>query len=402
MRIAHVIPSLATRTGGPAMSVVESALSARDHGVEATVFTTDLGGPAPAPGDRPVLPSELPSGAEELDVRLFPARAPRRLAFSPPLFRALGEELGSYDLVHIHSLFLFPQFAAYTQSRRRRVPYVVSPCGALDPYLRRRNRSLKAVTDAAWQRRMLERASLLHYKTEEEARLTADLRLSAPAVVAPNGIRWADFQDLPAPEEFRERYLGGTDGPVVLNLGRISHKKALDVLVEALPLVHRDAPEARLVIAGPDDEGLAEVLRRLARARGVADKVVFTGMLHRRDRLSALAAADVWALPSHTENFGLAVVEALAAGVPAVVSPAVNVAPDLAAAGAALVAPPEPTAFAEAIGGLLTEGERRAALRERARSFARRYDWAAVVPLWRRMYEQALARDASRNGRPAA
>ena len=389
MRVAHVIPGLATRTGGPAESVIQSALAVRDHGVETTVFTTDLAGPASAPGDGPVSADELPAGTAELDVRLCPIRPPARLAFSPGLFRALGARLGDYDVVHIHSLFLFPQLAAYLHARRARVPYVVSPCGALDPYLRSRNRLLKRAVDALWQRRMLERAKALHYKTAEEARLVADLGLSPPAVIAPNGIRWSEFATLPPRREFRARHLGDGDAPVVMTLGRLSHKKGLDRLIEAFALVRRSVPDCRLVIAGPDDEGLTPALAALARRVGVGDAIVFTGMLHGRDKLAALSGADVWVLPSHTENFGLAVVEALAAGRATVISPAVNVAPDVAAARAGVVSPPEPEAFAAEIASLLHDDVRRAAVGARAREFARRYDWGAVAPRWVEMYAQA-------------
>ena len=392
MRVAHVIPSLATRTGGPAESVVQSALAVREHGVEPTIFTTDLAGPASAPGDRPVSLEELPAGASELDVRLYPVRQPHRLAFSPPLFRALRAEIGSYDVVHIHSLFLFPQLAGYLAARGHGVPYLVSPCGALDPYLRRRNRAGKALVDALWQRRMLQGAAALHYKTDDEARLTADLRLSPPVVIAPNGIRWSEFGTLPPATAFRERYLGDGNGRVVLTLGRISHKKALDVLVRAFALAKRDVSDARLVIAGPDDEGLTPALRELARRDGVDGDLVFTGMLHGEQKLAALAAADVWALPSYTENFGLAVVEALAAGRASVISPAVNVAPDVEAAGAAVVSPPQPSAGASELATLLGGEARRERLGARAREFAKRYDWASVAPLWVEMYREVAAR----------
>ena len=391
MRVAHVIPGLATRTGGPAESVVQSALAVRDHGVDATVFTTDLAGPASAPGERPVSADELPEGTSELDVRLCPIRTPARLAFSPALFRELSSRLRDYDVVHIHSLFLFPQLAGYLHARRAPVPYLVSPCGALDPYLRSRNRLLKRAVDTLWQRRMLEGARALHYKTEEEARLVADLGLSPPPVIVPNGIRWADFASLPPRDEFRSGQLGNGAAPVVLTLGRLSHKKGLDQLIRAFALVRRMVADSRLVIAGPDDEGLAPGLAALARRLGVGDAVTFTGMLRGRAKRAALAAADVWALPSHTENFGLAVVEALAAGRATVISPAVNVAPDVVAAGAGIVAPAEPEAFAAEIASLLQDDHRREELGARAREFARRYDWSAVAPRWAEMYAQVAA-----------
>ena len=102
MKVLNVIPNLASRNGGPAVTVVESALALRDLGVEASVFGTDLSESANAPNHGRVAASDLPSGADALDVRLFPARWPYRLAFSPALHRALVEQAGEYDVVHIH------------------------------------------------------------------------------------------------------------------------------------------------------------------------------------------------------------------------------------------------------------------------------------------------------------
>ena len=129
-------------------------------------------------------------------------------------------------------------------------------------------------------------------------------------------------------------------------LGRISHKKGLDLLIRAFAMVRRDAPTARLAIVGPDDEGLTPELRALAGNEGAAESIVFTGMLSGDAKRAALAAADVWVLPSHSENFGNAVVEALAAGRAAVISPAVNIAAEIEAAGACVVAPLRAEAFA--------------------------------------------------------
>jgi glycosyltransferase involved in cell wall biosynthesis len=113
-------------------------------------------------------------------------------------------------------------------------------------------------------------------------------------------------------------------------------------------------------------------------------------MLTGGDKLPALAAADVWALPSHTENFGVAAVEAMAAGRAVVLSPGVNLAPEAGAAGAALVCPSAPDALADALAALLNNPARREALGRSARAFARRYDWAAVAPSWAALYERAL------------
>jgi glycosyltransferase involved in cell wall biosynthesis len=174
---------------------------------------------------------------------------------------------------------------------------------------------------------------------------------------------------------------------VVLTLGRLAVKKGLDILIRAFAIAAREIPRASLVIAGPDDEGIQPSLEQLAAHEGIGDRLVFPGMLVGDDKLSALAAADVWALPSHTENFGIAVMEALAAGCPTVVSPAVNLADEIGRSKAGLVRDAEPEPFAEAIASLLHDPARRSELAARAREFARRYDWDALAPGILEMYE---------------
>jgi glycosyltransferase involved in cell wall biosynthesis len=176
-------------------------------------------------------------------------------------------------------------------------------------------------------------------------------------------------------------------------LGRLSHKKGLDVLVRAFAGVRRDVPDAMLAIVGPDDEQLEWPLRALAASEFVENRVVFTGMLTGDDKLAALAAADVWALPSRGENFGNAVVEAMAASRACVISPEVNIAPEIAAAGAASIIERTPEAFAAEIAALLRDDACRHALGASARDFARRYDWTNVAPRMAEMYEQ-IARAA--------
>lgn len=401
MRALHVLPSLSLRFGGPPVVAVEAALALRGLGWDSAIVATDLAEPASWSGRR-LAKADLPGLARAADVRLCAARWPYRLAYAPALGRALEELAPAADVVHIHMLFQYPQYAAFRAARRAGVPYVVTPHGALDPHLRRRSRLLKTVTGLLWQRRMLDGAAALHFTAHEEARLASDLALRAPAVVAPNGIRWAAYQSLPSGRRFRARHLGGHEGPLVANIGRLSHKKGLDILVRAFGRVARERRDAVLALVGPDDEGLTPPLRALAREAGVSDRVAFVGMLTGEEKLAALAAADVWALPSHTENFGLAVVEAMAAGKAVVISPAVNLARDIEAARAGVVCPQEPDALAEATLALLADRERREALGGAARAFARRFDWANVAPSWAAMYERALGLSSlAREGREA-
>lgn len=367
-------------------------MALRAAGAQTTILATDMAATASAQEHRAVTPDELPEGAGQLHVGLHRTRPPHRLAFAPSLWPALRREAATHDVVHVHSLFLWPQYAAFRQAARTRTPLVVSPCGALDPYLRRRGRARKRLTGLLWQDRMLRRAAVVHFKSSEEARQAADLELGARAQVVPNGIRWDSFQGLDDDGAFRRRWMPGHTGPVILNLGRLSHKKGLDVLVRAFALVVERHPDARLVLAGPDDEELQPSLVALASGLGVGDRVIFTGMLDATQKRQALAAATVWALPTRGENFALAAVEALAAGAPVVVSPAMNLAEDIAAAGAGVVAAAEPEAFARELSALVDEEERRRRLSAAGRDFARRYDWSAVAASMLDLYARAVSR----------
>jgi glycosyltransferase involved in cell wall biosynthesis len=240
---------------------------------------------------------------------------------------------------------------------------------------------------------MFDEAAVIQYTTPEEAALAGDLGFRAPVAIVPNSFDCSEFQVPGDAAGFRDRHLGGFPGRVVLSLGRISHKKGIDILIRALPAIAERGPDVRLVIAGPDDEGLTSQLCALASAEGVEHLVVFTGMLREYERLAAFAAASVWALPSKTENFGNVVIEAMAAGVPVVISPEVNLASEIASVRAGLVRERIPERFAEAITSLLENEDLRSELVSRGRAFTRRFDFGAVAPLLIDMYTRCAESD---------
>jgi glycosyltransferase involved in cell wall biosynthesis len=349
----------------------------------------DLAGTATDPIRGRLDHSGMPAGAEELEIVLCRSRPPSRFAFAPSIGRVLRREVEAADVIHVHGLYLYPQLATYRQATRQKVPYIVAPCGSLSPYTRQRGRIRKAITDFTWQRPMLHKAAMIHYKSAAEAAGAADLKIKAPTYIAPNGIRSLDYQQLPDGERFRERYLDGRSGPLIVTIGRIAPVKGLDILIEAFRAILVRHPDAMLAIVGPDDKRLIPSLRALAAREGVMGRVVFPGELHGRELLEALGAATVWALPSRMENFGNAMVEALAAGVPCVVSSAVDLASDLQSAGAAEVAPPVVEPFANAVSNVLDDEPARSRLSELGRKFAMQFDWSEMALEHIKMYEHA-------------
>jgi glycosyltransferase involved in cell wall biosynthesis len=203
-------------------------------------------------------------------------------------------------------------------------------------------------------------------------------------------------------DRFRHDHLGGHRGLLVMVHGRVARKKGIDLLMRALARADPDG-SAMLAVVGPDDEALTPALIAERDRLGLNERVVFTGPLYGDAMLAALDAADVWALTSHTENFGNAVLEAMAAGRPTLVSEHVNLSTDAAEADAALVTTLDPEDIAQHLRRLLDDPALRERFGARAEAFSRRYDWSRVGPQLAEMYEKvACGAPARASAQPSA
>ena len=364
MRLLHVVPTYvpAWKHGGPIRSVhgLCRALVARGH--EVTVFTTDVDTNGAVPVNQPV-------AVDGVEVWYFPVRAPRRLYRSPAMARALRSRIGGFEAVHLHSVFLWPTMTAARAAERAGVPYLLAPRGMLVPdLLRRRGRWRKALWIRLFERRTLARAAGLHATTGLEAGEAARLGLPMPPVfVVPNGIDPDPSSDaLPAP----------VPEPFFLFLGRLSWKKGLDRLIPALAHV----PEARLAIAGNDEEGYRPKLEALAQEAGLADRVRFLGPVDGPEKAALLHRAIALVLPSYSENFGNSALESLAAGRPVVVTPEVGLAEVIREENAGIVTDGDPTHLGAALRDLLADPAAADAMGRRGAEAARqRFGWEAVA-----------------------
>ena len=363
MRILHVVPSYlpAVRYGGPIHAVHGLCRALARAGHEVTVLTTNVDGP----GDSPV-PLDAPVVLDGVRVRYFPSRVLRRLYVSPPLARALPQAVAAADVVHLHSVFLWPTLAAARAAQAAGVPYVLSPRGMLvRELIARRSAGVKRAWIALFERRTVEAAAAVHCTSELEREELLALGLRPrEAIVVPNGVELPPAPP-PAPR-----------ADTILYLGRINWKKGLDRLIEAM----RAVPRAKLVIAGNDEEDLAPRLGELAARLGLADRVAFPGFVTGAARHELLASAAVTVLPSVSENFGNAVLEAMAHGCPVVVTKGVGLADAVQAAGAGLVAEADPAALARAIRTYVEDPAARAKAGAAAAALAReRYGWDRVA-----------------------
>ncbi|HET9321224.1 MAG TPA: glycosyltransferase [Bryobacteraceae bacterium] len=266
-----------------------------------------------------------------------------RYLYSPRLVNWIAERASRFDAVVIHGLWRYTSVGAWRALRGRSVPYFVFAHGMLDPYFKHAfpwKHAQKALCWRAAESRVVRDAAAILYTCEEErrrARLTFRSYACRERVV---GLGIARPAGEPAAEQeaFLNAFpqLAGTR--IILFLGRIHPKKGCDLLIQAFARVAGRDPLLRLVIAGPDECGWQADLERLSARLAIQNRVHFTGPLYGDLKWGALRAAEAVALPSHIENFGITVAEALACGRPVLISKGVNIWREIEADGAGLVA----------------------------------------------------------------
>lgn len=327
-RVLHVIPSIDLADGGPSVMVEMIARGLAQAGIEIHVATTVDGDGVEGGGQRPVV-------RDGVTYWCF-ARQTRFYKFSWPLSRWLGENVARYQVVHIHALFSHAAVAASYWAKRRGVPYIVRPLGTLNRWgMENRRPWLKQLSFRMIERRIVESAALVHYTSEQECKEAALLGARTRPTVIPNPVREAGAAV--GRGQFRARHPELQGREMVLFLSRFDRKKGLDLLLPAFARVRERFASAALVLAGDGDRQLVEELRSAASGLGIAGDVFWPGFLKGEEKRAAFADADVFVLPSYSENFGIAVTEALAAGCPVVVSDQVAIHSDISAANAGLV-----------------------------------------------------------------
>jgi len=380
MRVLHVVPSYlpAVRYGGPIYSVhaLCRSLAARGHDIH--VYTTNVDGPGSSN-----VPLNEPVAIEGVKVRYFSCGWGRRLYRSPEMGRAIQAEVMKFDVLHLHSVFLWPTLAAARAARAAGVPYILAPRGMLvGDLIERKSRLLKTLWIKLLERANLSGAAAIHVTSKLEKAEFAKLGIPVRrVVVVANGI------DLPNLIQPHPGPAATTQKPYVLSLGRINWKKGLDRLVSAMAYV----PDAELVIAGNDEENYQPRLEAMVRDLHLSTRVRFLGPVHDAEKWQLIRSATLFILPSYSENFGIAALEAMACGCPVVVTSEVGLANAIGDAGAGIVVDGEPKQLGTAISTLMSDPVRLRRMGEAGKKLAARdFSWVRIAEQTEQLYQRCL------------
>lgn len=383
LRLLHIVPTYfpAVRYGGPVRSVHALCAALVRRGVQVSVYTTNIDGESNSD-----VPLGTPVDMDGVSVYYFPVPALRRLYWSPALARQLRKTVAEFDLVHLHSVFLWPTYIAARLAHRAGVPYLMSPRGMLvGDVIRNKSYFVKSAWIELIERRSLAQAARLHVTAEIEGDEVKALGLRLPEIVCvPNGVSWPSRHISLAAGPF-----GNTPKPYALFLSRVNHKKGLDRLIRAWKWV----PQLALIIAGNDEETYLPELKALAQSEGVTDRLQFIGPVSDEHKWALYENAEMFVLPSYSENFGNVVAEAMAMACPVVITPEVGLAKLVSKVGAGVVTPGEPRVLAQAI----TELHQNELQRKRFGAYGRQaaielLSWEGVAAQMEAVYHRILGR----------
>lgn len=351
-------------------------------GHDVHVLTTNVDGPSD---------SAVPLGTlvdiDGVKVWYFRSKRLRRLYWSPSMRTALKQKAKNYDLLHLHSVFLWPTWVAARIAKKTKKPYIISPRGMLVKTLIQRKSS---IAKTAWiyfvERKNIENAAAIHVTSQIESDELRKFAFKLRRIVnIPNGI------DMPK-EGLRDNISSSVKGvigkkPYLLFIGRINWKKGLDRLIPAMTYV----PDVHLVIAGNDEENYMPTIEMLTKIHSVRNRITFAGPVYGDEKTFLLKHASVFVLPSYSENFGNIVLEAMAAGCPVVVTPEVGVADIIREHGAGMVNEGNPDILGNQLRDLLSDPEHLKEMGRRGmKAIVEGFTWDIVAKQMEKAYEEIL------------
>lgn len=312
-QVCHVVACINQDVGGPAVSVTSLAKALTEHQIDSHLWTLNY----PNCGEQ--------LKAANVHLHSYPATFLSRhfrgwqLAACQELHQLARNEL---SIIHNHGVWMFPNFYARQAAQQSNLPLVISPRGMLEAWSLKRSRGRKWLAWQMYERENLSRATLFHATSEMEVNSIRQLGFSQPIALIPNGVTMPAIEQLPPRSTLSSQFPELADKRWLLFLSRLHPKKGIDLLLQVWKHLEAEFSDWQLVIAGPDLIGYQANLLSLVETLDLQHRVTFTGMLSGAAKVAALGNADLFVLPSHSENFGIAVAESLSYGVPVITTQA--------------------------------------------------------------------------------
>ena len=374
---------MAPEYGGPVASVSGLTSALVHEGISCEIFTTrwkDSHADAMRSSTVPI---------HRFDVgflgRFWPGYSK---ALSKVLWNRMGS--GAFDLIHVHEPWHYPGFIAFLAAGRYNISYVLSLRGSFEEWCLNHKAFKKWVYMKMVQSHILKFADALHALTDKEMKSVSKLGYRTPVFVTPNGIDSSQFEELPDVSEFLAAYPELSGKRVILFIGRLHRIKGLDVLARSYASLLHKIKDVALLVVGPDEDGTPKRMEAILKTSPALRSTVFTGMLTGKDKLAALACADLFVLSSYSEGFSTAILEALAAGLPVVISRQCGF-PEVSEHNAGFIVENNEMALTEAISTLLSDDELRARMGHNGRNLVReKYTWSAIAASMAGLYRKLV------------
>ena len=389
MKVLHIIPSITVLRGGSNIAVVEIVKALRQIDIDAEVVTSNdnLSTLLDVPLNYLVEYQEIPIRFfSKIHTKFTPID---EYTFSLTYVIWLYQNIQKYDVIHIHSFFSFFCTIGAIIARQKKVKYIITPHGQLDNWVVNQGKLKKQLYTILLEKKNIQNAAAIHCTTEQEAQDVVNFGITTPTSMISLGVN--SIIEIPDAKNYLCKiYNLSSTIPIILFLSRLHQKKNLEFLLEILSHV-KDKRNFHLIIAGTGNIKYVQYIKALAFSLNLKSYCTFTGFVSGRDKALLLQGADIFTLPSFGENFCLVLLEAMASGLPAIITPEIQISSDILAENAGLIVPRKLENWVQTINYLLDSPEIRYQLGRKAKSLVtKKYNWSVTAEALITLYNQDL------------
>lgn len=392
MRILQIVPSISLVYGGPSQMVLGLSAALAREGVEVTILTTNSNGDR---GQAPLdVPLDRPVNQNGYQIRYFACSPFRRYKFSLDLLLWLSKHASEYDIAHIHALFSPVSSLAATIARSKNLPYILRPLGTLDPADLQKKRFLKQIYAALLEKPNIAGSAAIHFTSNQEANISERFGVSTRDLVIPLGVTASLRTEVLTTNSSKSEI------PQILFMSRIDPKKGLNLLIPALENLLAEGIDFQFILAGgnPQDPDYEAKIKSQIVNSPLKSHTIVTGFVTGDRKASLLQNADLLVLPSYYENFGIAVAEAMVAGLPVVISNQVYIWEDIQKAEAGWVCSLTVESLTEMLRLALRDKDERTHRGLNAKNYAlKEYSWDAIAKQTIQAYQTIIASNVCKN-----